>query len=398
MLLCFNKKPKLKRSQVPTSRSSGLIDPESLKHVIQSQVSNSQNSIKQIQQLPNSQHLDSNYITSLIKSYLRTHPYHLIKEGYWTKAQRPPKDMVKKLKKFTNAHHLTKSQMKYLLGQSIIINCGSFGCIRKCLHTLSDGKHFVIKTLNPEIRNKKKVRELVETLRHEERALRRFHHPNIVKYFGRLEVAGVPFLFLEYANCGSLQQILQSGVKFNAYQISYFTFQILQALKYLHQQGFQNNDLKAANILLFENGKVKLCDFGTLRRVSRMQKNEIIGTQGWIAPEFYDPFQTPSPYADIWSLGCTVYELYEGRSPFERGCVKKTENSVKYFQDDFFEDLVAKSSIDPLGANFIKCCLKVDPLSRKNVLELMVHPFVSTYHEKGYRDKENGSKTPSSVI
>ena len=91
----------------------------------------------------------------------------------------------------------------------------------------------------------------------------------------------------------------------------------MKGLEYLHALNFVHLDLKGGNILLKSNGDIKLADFGACSKINQIKIDEIHGTIGWIAPEIL--FKGPSiieRYADIWSLGCTVYELFIGTSPF----------------------------------------------------------------------------------
>ena len=92
---------------------------------------------------------------------------------------------------------------------------------------------------------------------------------------------------------------------------------ILEGLCYLHGSDVVHCDLKAANILTTKDGNVKLSDFGVslnLRAVEREIK-DVAGTPNWMAPEVIE-LKGPSPKSDIWSLGCTVIELFTGRPPY----------------------------------------------------------------------------------
>ncbi len=98
---------------------------------------------------------------------------------------------------------------------------------------------------------------------------------------------------------------------------SYVT-KILEGLHYLHQSEVVHCDLKAANILTTKNGNVKLSDFGVslnLRAMERQTQNDIAGTPNWMAPEVIE-LKGTSTKSDIWSLGCTVIELFTGRPPY----------------------------------------------------------------------------------
>ena len=89
-----------------------------------------------------------------------------------------------------------------------------------------------------------------------------------------------------------------------------YVVKILEGLHYLHQNDVVHCDLKAANILTTKNGNVKLSDFGVslnLRAMEREMK-DVAGTPNWMAPEVIE-LKGASTKADIWSLGCLIYEL-----------------------------------------------------------------------------------------
>lgn len=97
-----------------------------------------------------------------------------------------------------------------------------------------------------------------------------------------------------------------------------YTFQILDGLAYLHSHEVIHRDLKAANVLVDRNGVCKLADFGTAKSVHELngQSNTLTGTLNWMAPEIIKQL----PYgrtADIWSFGCTVYEMATGHPPWQ---------------------------------------------------------------------------------
>jgi serine/threonine protein kinase len=93
--------------------------------------------------------------------------------------------------------------------------------------------------------------------------------------------------------------------------------QILLGLQYLHDQGVIHRDIKGANILTTKDGKVKLADFGvsTSTLAGADKEAQVVGTPYWMAPEIIQ-LSGATPASDIWSLGCTVIELLEGKPPY----------------------------------------------------------------------------------
>lgn len=96
-----------------------------------------------------------------------------------------------------------------------------------------------------------------------------------------------------------------------------YTKQLLTGLEYLHSHEVIHRDLKAANVLVDRNGVCKLADFGTAKSVHELngQSNTLTGTLNWMAPEVIQQ----QPYgraADVWSIGCTVFEMVNGHPPW----------------------------------------------------------------------------------
>ena len=90
----------------------------------------------------------------------------------------------------------------------------------------------------------------------------------------------------------------------------------LVALSFLHKQGIIHRDIKAANILLTNNGKIMLCDFGIAANLQMQNKRStMIGTPYWMAPEVIVKGRLYDQSADIWSLGITIFEMATGNPP-----------------------------------------------------------------------------------
>ena len=90
----------------------------------------------------------------------------------------------------------------------------------------------------------------------------------------------------------------------------------MNGLEYLHSWNIVHRDIKSGNILANINGIVKLGDFGSAKLLNETHLNTFIGTACWMAPEVIEK-SGYERFADIWSLGCTVYEMLDGNSPFK---------------------------------------------------------------------------------
>jgi serine/threonine-protein kinase 24/25/MST4 len=121
---------------------------------------------------------------------------------------------------------------------------------------------------------------------------------------------------MEYCAGGSCSDLLKSGV-FSEMHICILMNEILHGLDQLHSQKMLNRDIKAANILICDDGRVKLADFGVNGQLSAKFSNakSFAGTPIWMAPETIERGKYDEK-ADIWSLGITALELAIGRPPY----------------------------------------------------------------------------------
>ena len=124
-------------------------------------------------------------------------------------------------------------------------------------------------------------------------------------------------LFPRYCENGSLHSICKAYGKFPENLVGVYMTQVLKGLQYLHDQGVIHRDIKGANILTTKDGTVKLADFGvsTSTLAGPDKEAQVVGTPYWMAPEIIQLSGATSA-SDIWSVGCTVIELLQGRPPY----------------------------------------------------------------------------------
>uniref|UniRef100_A0A8C1JTK6 Mitogen-activated protein kinase kinase kinase kinase n=1 Tax=Cyprinus carpio TaxID=7962 RepID=A0A8C1JTK6_CYPCA len=205
-------------------------------------------------------------------------------------------------------------------------------------------------------------------------------HSNIVAYFGSYLRRDKLWICMEYCGGGSLQDIYHVTGPLTESQIAYVTRETLQGLFYLHNKGKMHRDIKGANILLTDNGYVKLADFGVSAQITATlaKRKSFIGTPYWMAPEVA-AVERKGGYnhlCDIWAVGITAIELAELQPPMfdlhpMRALFLMTKSN---FQPPKLKDKVKWTNN---FHNFVKLALTKNPKKRPPADKLLQHPFVS---------------------
>lgn len=157
----------------------------------------------------------------------------------------------------------------------------------------------------------------------EVRTMHALKHNNILKFIAWYETSNHLWLILEYCVGGDLVSLLKQDLRLPESSIHDFGRDIVVALQYLHSNSIIYCDLKPSNVLLDENGVIKLGGFGLSRRLSDINKTPLNslppakrGTPCYMAPELFSEGATHSSASDLWALGCVLYECSTGRPPF----------------------------------------------------------------------------------
>ncbi|WP_405147105.1 protein kinase [Nocardia salmonicida] len=155
----------------------------------------------------------------------------------------------------------------------------------------------------------------------EGRIAARLHHPNAITVFDVAEEDGQPWLVMEYMNAPSLAAKLAGGVTLPPIEVAGIGAQAAAALSAAHDAGIMHRDVKPANLLVGDDGTVKLTDFGISHAtgdVTVTATGFLAGTPAYLAPEIARG-DSPKPAADVFALGSTLYAASEGAPPFGEG-------------------------------------------------------------------------------
>ena len=181
---------------------------------------------------------------------------------------------------------------------------------------------------------------------------------------------------MEYIDGGSLDTLIKSLGCFPESVVAIYVRQMLAGLEYLHGQGVIHRDIKGGNILTTRDGVVKLADFGVATKLAEdgeARANTFAGTPYWAAPEVIEMQGTASRSArDIWSLGCTVFELLKGRPP-NFDC----NNALAAMTKIVREPMPLPEGVSAECRAFLAECFTKDPTLRPDARALLAHPWLA---------------------
>jgi tRNA A-37 threonylcarbamoyl transferase component Bud32 len=222
------------------------------------------------------------------------------------------------------------------------IGSGGMGTVFKAEHLLMK-RVVALKVINPRLVDKPATSD---RFRREVEAAARLSHPNIVTAFDAEQVDNMHFLIMEYVDGQSLDKLLEKSGRLPVLEACGYVCQAALGLQHAHECGMVHRDIKPQNLVVTKEGTVKILDFGLARlaleagptggvgpfhgdatallqrgtdtpRPSLTEAGTIMGTPDYIAPEQARDPHSADIRADIYSLGCTLYQLLAGRPPFQ---------------------------------------------------------------------------------
>src|SRR6185503_17800923 len=174
-----------------------------------------------------------------------------------------------------------------------------------------------IKTVNKGMLDPIDLQYALTRFRHEAQAVGRLTHPRIAAIYDYGEDSEIAYIVMELVNGQSLFQHMQEQAQFSLKEIGEVVRQLLDGLGYAHAQGVVHRDVKPSNILINDDGRLKISDFGIARIESSTltQVGEIMGSPGYMAPEQFLGSEVDAG-RDVYSVGIIAYELLVGKRPF----------------------------------------------------------------------------------
>ncbi|KAJ3014354.1 UNVERIFIED_CONTAM: hypothetical protein HDU68_000327, partial [Siphonaria sp. JEL0065] len=212
-------------------------------------------------------------------------------------------------------------------------------------------------------------------------------HTNIVEYFGCYLKKGPVkgqrhiWIVMQYCNGGSVESCYKDlKTPLKEIEITSIIHQCLIGLVFLHEEGKIHRDIKCANILLTEDGNVKLADFGVSTQLTNTfnKRKTFCGTPYWMAPEVITSELKGTEYdakADVWSLGITAIEMAECKPPMFELHPMRVVFLIPKVDPPILNDCGWSHEF----RDFVKQCLQKDPENRPTARDLLAHPFLQKY-------------------
>ena len=196
---------------------------------------------------------------------------------------------------------------------------GAMGVVYKAYDPVIE-REVAIKAIELSFRtNNEETQVYLKRFYREAKAAGKLNHPNIVTIYDVDEdkETGTPYIVMEFLEGSSLQETTSSGIRLDLDDTRKIILQIADALDYAHRNGIVHRDIKSANILILDNLKVKIADFGIARMPSSdlTQEGQFVGTPNYMSPEQIQG-KSLDGRSDLFSLGVIFYMLLTGERPF----------------------------------------------------------------------------------
>ena len=204
----------------------------------------------------------------------------------------------------------------------------------------------------------------------------KLHHPNIVKLYGHFEDSKYCYFIMQYIPKRSVYEIIpKPGKKPNLQLIASVMKDLISAVYYLHNMKpiIIHRDIKPENVLLDENSRAYLTDFGWSNYIqSFKRRTTVCGTPLYLPPEMVNE-TSHDEKADIWCIGVLLFELSTGRVPFDGRDLETVKANILRL------NITWPREIDPEVKDLISQILRLNPKSRLSIEEILSHSFFSKY-------------------
>jgi serine/threonine protein kinase len=202
------------------------------------------------------------------------------------------------------------------------------------------------------------------------------HHPNIVDYNDSYIIGDQIWVVMEFMGGGCLTEVLEQFdyIQMTEVQIALVCHETLKALEYIHSLHRIHRDIKSDNILLGDDGSVKIADFGYAAQLTQKQqkRNTVVGTPYWMAPELIRGYDYGIK-VDIWSTGIMVMEMAEGEPPYMDSPPLR---ALFLITTKGIPDLKQPNKWSKEMRDFVSKSLIKEVDDRPDATQLVAHPFL----------------------
>ncbi|XP_070589909.1 mitogen-activated protein kinase kinase kinase 4 isoform X2 [Erythrolamprus reginae] len=276
-------------------------------------------------------------------------------------------------KSYDNVMHVGLRKVTFKWQRGNKIGEGQYGKVYTCI-SVDTGELMAMKEIRFQPNDHKTIKETADELK----IFEGIKHPNLVRYFGVELHREEMYIFMEYCDEGTLEEVSRLGLQ--EHVIRLYTKQITTAINVLHEHGIVHRDIKGANIFLTSSGLIKLGDFGCSVKLKNNTQtmpgevNSTLGTAAYMAPEVITRAKGEGHgrTADIWSLGCVVIEMVTGKRPWH----EFEHNFQIMYRVGMGHKPPIPEKISPEGKGFLSHCLESDPKMRWSASQLLDHSFV----------------------
>uniref|UniRef100_A0A8D2AMD1 Mitogen-activated protein kinase kinase kinase 19 n=1 Tax=Sciurus vulgaris TaxID=55149 RepID=A0A8D2AMD1_SCIVU len=284
--------------------------------------------------------------------------------------------------KKTFSENSLKNEESILWTKGEILGKGAYGTVYCGL--TSQGQLIAVKQVTLDTSDRLATEKEYRKLQEEVDLLKALKHVNIVAYLGTCLEENIVSIFMEFVPGGSISSIINRFGPLPEMVFCKYTKQILQGVAYLHENCVVHRDIKGNNVMLMPTGIIKLIDFGCAKRLAWAGLNgthsdmlkSMHGTPYWMAPEVINE----SGYgrkSDIWSIGCTVFEMATGKPP-----LASMDRMAAMFYIGAHRGLMPPlpDRFSENASDFVRMCLTRDQHERPSALQLLKHSFLKRNH------------------
>ena len=273
-----------------------------------------------------------------------------------------------------------------------VLGVGQYGKVYKALNIKNNGL-YAVKLVKKQKFDE--VEKLEEFTMNEIQTLVKIDNPNIIKFIEMLKTPNHYYFVYEFCNGGTLENLLKvKGHFFESEALVIFS-QLVNAFQSLAKDRIMHRDLKPANILL-HNDQVKLADFGFCRMLNgpKDMAKTLVGSPIYMAPEVLLGLEYDQR-AEIWSLGCVLYEMLYGECPYEEKTIAKLIQRVQSKDPVVFN--TEMNRISEKTENLLNMMLTIDIDKRMTFTELFLDEHIKCYYPSKEFDFSNVIRTPNEL-